>query len=176
METSIPEDQLALVKAVTEESRDGIVIYDASGSVLHENPSASGLLSEIAEGTSDELNKFCVNAIRLHRRQEVRLNGFVLIASPLRSRTRERIGILTIRHSTHVPTCIELRERFGLSARQAEVAVFLLERHTDVEIARMLGISWHTVRSHVEKIFSMLGCHSRREAAEILRGSVNDAR
>jgi ATP/maltotriose-dependent transcriptional regulator MalT len=52
---------------------------------------------------------------------------------------------------------------------KAEVAVLLADRRTDAEIAAALGISWHTVRSHVERIFRALQCHTRREAATKLR-------
>jgi two-component system, NarL family, nitrate/nitrite response regulator NarL len=55
-----------------------------------------------------------------------------------------------------------------LSAREAEV-LLLLERHlaTD-EIARMLDISEHTVRSHVKSLLGKLGVSSRREAVDAL--------
>jgi DNA-binding NarL/FixJ family response regulator len=55
-----------------------------------------------------------------------------------------------------------------LSAREAEV-LLLLERHlaTD-EIARMLEISEHRVRSHVKSLLGKLGVSSRREAVDAL--------
>ena len=68
-----------------------------------------------------------------------------------------------------LPDAESLRVRFGISRREAEVAVLLADRRTDAEIAAALGISWHTVRSHVERIFRALGCNTRREAATKLK-------
>jgi len=65
---------------------------------------------------------------------------------------------------TTVPPSIAER----LSAREIEV-LLLLERHlaTD-EIATELGISEHTVRSHVKSLLAKLDVSSRREALEAL--------
>jgi DNA-binding CsgD family transcriptional regulator len=50
----------------------------------------------------------------------------------------------------------------GLTAREAEITLRLAEGLTDPEIARALGISTHTVRHHVERIFLKLGIRSRK--------------
>jgi len=52
--------------------------------------------------------------------------------------------------------------RFGLTAREAEVARLLARRATNREIADQLRVSPHTVRHHVESVFAKLGIHSRR--------------
>jgi DNA-binding CsgD family transcriptional regulator len=55
--------------------------------------------------------------------------------------------------------------RFGLTAREAQVARLLAHRATNREIAQQLDVSPHTVRHHVESIFAKLGVHSRRVVA-----------
>ena len=55
--------------------------------------------------------------------------------------------------------------RFGLTARETEVARLLARRATNREIAEQLDMSPHTVRHHAENIFAKLGIHSRRSAA-----------
>jgi DNA-binding CsgD family transcriptional regulator len=56
-----------------------------------------------------------------------------------------------------------IRERFGLSARQAEVAVLMARRRTYKEIAHALGIRPNTARRHCEQVLARLGVHSRDE-------------
>ena len=156
-------DHLELLKAIIDESRDGVRLFDSSGSVLHQNSVAREMLSE---NVAPIVREVCLSAIELGVKRQAQLNGFMMSAVPLPSSfTDEPIGMLTIWPRPSSLDVAELRERFGFSAREAEVATFLVERCTDAEIAKELGISWHTVRSHVERIFELLDCHSRREAA-----------
>jgi DNA-binding CsgD family transcriptional regulator len=46
---------------------------------------------------------------------------------------------------------------WGLTSREAEIALALAQGGPDLSIARTLGISPHTVRHHAEHIFSKLG-------------------
>ena len=52
-----------------------------------------------------------------------------------------------------------------LSAREREVLWFLADGLSNQEIARLLGISRHTVKSHVVHIFNKLGVNDRTQAA-----------
>jgi len=51
----------------------------------------------------------------------------------------------------------------GLSARERDVVVGVLEGRTSGEVADDLGISTHTVNDHLKSIFAKAGVHSRRE-------------
>jgi DNA-binding NarL/FixJ family response regulator len=51
-----------------------------------------------------------------------------------------------------------------LTARETEVVQLLAEGLSNKEIARRLGVSEHTVKSHVDAILGKLGAHSRTEA------------
>ncbi|MBI3416609.1 MAG: response regulator transcription factor [Verrucomicrobia bacterium] len=58
----------------------------------------------------------------------------------------------------------------GLSAREHEVLILLLQNKSDKEIAQVLNISQSTVHAHSSKVFAKLGAHSRAEAvAKFLR-------
>jgi DNA-binding CsgD family transcriptional regulator len=72
-------------------------------------------------------------------------------------------GLVALERTTPLlPTCAALRARFGLTAREAEVALHLATGARDEDVARDLGVSAHTVRHHAERIFQKLGIHSRK--------------
>jgi DNA-binding CsgD family transcriptional regulator len=62
-----------------------------------------------------------------------------------------------------------LRERFGLTGRELEVARLLAAGRRNAAIAAELGISPHTARHHTQHILAKLGVHSRAEAGALLR-------
>lgn len=66
------------------------------------------------------------------------------------------------------PEIEDIRLRFGLSPRQAEVAALLARRMTDKEIAAQLGVSRHTARRHVELVLIRLRVHGRAEVSDLL--------
>lgn len=55
-------------------------------------------------------------------------------------------------------------EEVGLSARESEVLSYIAKGFSFAEIARLLGLSPHTVTTHVKKIYQKLAVHSRGEA------------
>ena len=63
-----------------------------------------------------------------------------------------------------------LRDRFGLTARQVDVARLLGEGRTNHEIAEQLGVSYFTVRSHTEQVLAKLGVASRAAVGALLYG------
>lgn len=161
-----PSHHLELLKAIIEESRDGVRLFDSRGSVLHENSVAREMLSG---NVADVVRDVCLSALQIGAKRQAQLNGFMMSAVPLPPGVMdEPIGMLTVWPRPHQLDVAELRERFRFSVREAEVAILLADRRTDAEIAEELGISWHTVRSHIERIFELLGCHSRRDAAKRL--------
>jgi DNA-binding CsgD family transcriptional regulator len=66
-----------------------------------------------------------------------------------------------------------IREEFGLTDREAEVAVLLADRRRNAEIARALGISVHTARHHVERVLLKLGGCKRRDVPRVLRARLD---
>ncbi|MDX1530604.1 MAG: helix-turn-helix transcriptional regulator [Rhodothermales bacterium] len=64
-----------------------------------------------------------------------------------------------------LPAATTARARFGLTAREAEVAHLLARGLTDAEVAEQLGVSWHTARKHAERVLQKLGVSSRAAVA-----------
>jgi DNA-binding CsgD family transcriptional regulator len=61
----------------------------------------------------------------------------------------------------------------GLSSREAEILLRLMDGLSNKEIAHRLFISVHTVHSHVAKIYRKLGVYGRIEAINLLRNQAN---
>jgi len=74
----------------------------------------------------------------------------------------------------HVVDGAELARRFGLTAREADVAHMLRDRRTNAEIARRLGISEHTARHHTERVLAKLAVRSRRQVAARLAAAISE--
>ena len=56
-----------------------------------------------------------------------------------------------------------------LTTRQRQLLELVADGLSNVQVARMLGISAHTVRTHLQQIYVRLGVASRGEAAALLR-------
>ena len=61
-----------------------------------------------------------------------------------------------------------VRESFGLSAREAEVAELIARGNTVAHIAELLFVSENTVRTHSKRIYVKLGIHKRQELIELV--------
>ena len=61
-----------------------------------------------------------------------------------------------------------LSERYGLSARECEVAELLIAGRTSPYIAEKMSIGLSTVNTHVRHIFEKTGVHSRQEFLDLM--------
>jgi DNA-binding NarL/FixJ family response regulator len=62
-----------------------------------------------------------------------------------------------------------LRLLYGLTSREAEVAILLVQGRSNSAIAEQLKISPHTARHHTQRILVKLEVHSRAAAGAKLR-------
>jgi DNA-binding CsgD family transcriptional regulator len=94
--------------------------------------------------------------------------------------------IAAIRHPHTGRRILSLEEKirsaharpFGavLSNREQEVLEWLEQCKSNAEMALILGISEHTVRHHIERIFVKLGVENRRAAMTCAQGARTGAR
>jgi DNA-binding NarL/FixJ family response regulator len=63
----------------------------------------------------------------------------------------------------------QLQVEYGMTPREVEVALLLVEGCSNLTVARRLGISPHTARHHTQRVLGKLGVHSRAEAGARLR-------
>jgi DNA-binding CsgD family transcriptional regulator len=89
----------------------------------------------------------------------VRVSGDVPFEARL---VRSPVGphVLWIRQPRRL-TVKDVVEALGLTTRQAQVALLLVDGYTNAAIARRLGLAESTVRRHMEAIFDRLGVRSR---------------
>ena len=78
--------------------------------------------------------------------------------------------LITIRADLHAvfPSTDVLRQRFGLTAREAEVALLVAEGHANAVIADRLFVAMGTVKRHVESVLAKLEVPSRAAVAACL--------
>ena len=168
----------------------GMLVYDAiTGRELHRNPALGTLRSHDPEfGMVEQRARALARALhRVHRSgtrgqpgrsgnealpglRNVRTAGgrYSLRASflPAAVYAREQVVLVSVEHhGIALPGAAVLRERFGLTARQAQVALRLAQGDSNAELAAALGVSPHTVRHHSERIFEKLQIHSRKALA-----------
>jgi DNA-binding CsgD family transcriptional regulator len=70
-----------------------------------------------------------------------------------------------------LPTVEQLGSEFGLTPREAQVALLLADRRSNKEIANVLEVTSHTASRHTEKILCKLGIGSRKYVRETLSRS-----
>jgi DNA-binding CsgD family transcriptional regulator len=107
---------------------------------------------------------------------EMELSGryyrLVLSRAPAGTLLRDdAVLVLMDRESSALPTTQELRISFGLRGREPQVALLAAEGLSNVDIARRLRLSAHTVRHYLERVLDRLGLHSRKALALRLLGS-----
>lgn len=61
-----------------------------------------------------------------------------------------------------LPSAAALRRHFGLTSRQAEVALLMARGCSNREMAADLSLSPHTVRHHAQRVLEKMGLHSRK--------------
>lgn len=88
----------------------------------------------------------------------------------------QTVVVVVASPESRVPTCAELRRDFGLTKREAEVALLLAARRSNKEIATHLSIANKTAWRHTERVMSKLNTGDRRDVARVLLHGEGDAR
>ena len=63
-----------------------------------------------------------------------------------------------------------LRSRFGLTAREAEVLLWIARGKSNRDIGEILALSPRTVNKHLEHVYVKLGVENRASAAAVALG------
>jgi len=163
---------------------EAVLLMDSAGRELHRTPELGRLLDR---EQGDQLLRFMRDTgSRIATSRDV-LESFSAASCRYRAGEREyevRVAtsdeLLDGRHRAvlvtltaapgSTPRLEELRARFNLTRRQAQVALLLAQRKSDREIASELCISPHTAHHHTEAVYLKLGVHSRAEVQARIGG------
>ncbi|MEP6781270.1 MAG: helix-turn-helix transcriptional regulator [Gemmatimonadaceae bacterium] len=164
-------------------STDGMTLILPDGQTLHQNPSLRRMIA--MEDASNSIESAIEKCAAASVRRTMNWNSptgstmvqgqhgreYTLYASALSGTfgIPQHTTLVTVIEATaQLPLVGEIQRRFGLTSRQAQVARLLAGRLSDAEIASRLGVSWHTIRSHVDHIFVAMRVNSRQQIAELI--------
>lgn len=82
-------------------------------------------------------------------------------------------GLSGVRKDTN-DKCNELAERYGLSSRESDVFVLLARGYGRRYIADELFIAEGTVSTHINRIYSKMGVHTKQEFLNLVQAMRND--
>ena len=182
----------ALLDAIPE----AVLMYDGSGGLVHANPRAAelfGMPGAAGPGASVRTeaqrmawalaasaqramaqSKSNGGAAATEAVREVRADGRVYrlrgtLASGWMPGGEAGVLVTAAFELVNPLTDIELRSRYGLSAREIEVARLVASGLSNQEVAEKLGVSYFTARNHVERLLSKLGVGNRSRVGAVLR-------
>jgi DNA-binding CsgD family transcriptional regulator len=168
---------------VLEAMREGLMLVEATGRVLHETPAIERLLAD--EWERDRVRSAMLACAR----------GLVALGGTRRGGTSE---LDTAQHRYRIRGCYAgdelagsstvlvaldrvgpspapddsaLRLRFGLTPREIQVTRLLAAGRRNDDVAASLQISPHTARRHTERVLAKLGASSRAAVGALLRGA-----
>jgi DNA-binding CsgD family transcriptional regulator len=180
-----------LLTQLTGALAEGVVLFDERARVVYANPAFRQLLAE--EPDAARIERECAHAGRLvltvarpmrakSRREEIigpgakglrtsaaayQLRGVLLGPGVL---GLGPMALVVLERTTPGRRSVEgLRAQFHLTPRELGVSRLLAEGRSNEAVARLLGVSIHTARRHVEHVLLKLGVHSRAAVGAKLR-------
>jgi DNA-binding CsgD family transcriptional regulator len=178
----------ALLDAIPE----AVLMFDAQGGLVHANPRAAelfGMPGSMGSGSqvrteaqrmawtlaaSAQRSAAAATAAGTQTNREVRADGRVYrlrgtLATGWSPAGEPGVLVTAAYELVNPLTDLELRSRFGMSAREIEVARLVANGLSNAEVAEQLGVSYFTARNHVERLLSKLGVGNRSRVGAVLR-------
>lgn len=175
----------AALTASLDEQPGGTLVFDSSGRLLHRNRMFASLVATrdderliarageaMARGIFAPVPADLVRPDAVSRTVATRAGRFQLHAARMPEGMFALGATVLVTVTAAAAPLLDrtaVRNRYGLTRRQAEVALLLTDRKTNDEIADALCVSPHTARHHTEAVMGKLGARSRREVARIVR-------
>lgn len=157
------------LESLLDEVETGLAVYAVGGTrELARNRVLRRLLSE--EPERERLMQGVLEAARTrqHRELTLRSTTYRFVATFLSPGVFDRSGVVLVlvdRAAVRLPPVAQVVGRFGVTRRQAQIALLAAEGLSNQAIGERLGVSHHTVRHHLEQVFDRLGVNTRRSMA-----------
>jgi DNA-binding CsgD family transcriptional regulator len=166
---------------------EAVLMFDADGGLVHANPRAAELFGMPGSaGTGSQVRTEAQrmawalaaaaqrNGATGQTDREVRADGRVYrlrgtLATGWMPANEPGVLVTAAFELVNPLTDLELRSRYGLSAREIEVARLVATGLSNQEVAEKLGVSYFTARNHVERLLSKLGVANRSRVGAVLR-------
>lgn len=176
---------------------DAVLLFDATGAMVHANSSALEFMSPSTGATIFDTERMRTEATQVAKHINALMRhagvGAPTIAPSAATREiRTQAGTITVRgalapawmfgrdHGVIVTlerkaarglTDEETRMRFGFTARELEVARHVAEGLSNQALAERLGVSFFTARNHVERVLTKMNASSRAQVGALLRAT-----
>jgi DNA-binding CsgD family transcriptional regulator len=151
-----------------------VIVVDPRDEIEVVTPAASARLDDFPQRASGRLPSAILVAVAAARAAgssgaRLRVRGrsgawWLVSATTLESQANGRAKVVaTIEEARTAEVVPLVVAALGLSPRERDVLIGVLEGQTSVEVADALGISSHTVNDHLKSIFGKADVRSRRE-------------
>jgi DNA-binding CsgD family transcriptional regulator len=149
-----------------------VIVVDREGRVHSATPAAQAWADALEAPHRVAIALRTVSSAAVHgathahaRLRDERGDWVVLRASPLAPATGDRAELVAVTVETATPNEMRrlLLAAYGLSPREQDVSLEVLDGRSTDEIAARLYISPHTVQDHLKAVFTKVGVRSRRE-------------
>lgn len=149
-----------------------VLIIDAGNQLTHQSPAARAAIDELGGWDHGSLPANVLAVVASTRtnstHSETQTQGrhghwLSLRAAPLDGPPDRRDVVVTIEPTPRTTLSRLALTAHGLTVREEEVALLVLQGADTTAIATALHLSPHTVQDHLKKVFTKLGVTSRRE-------------
>lgn len=149
-----------------------LVSTDASGRLLWSTPRAEQLLHELMPAEQGFTPEFAAKLASLRGEQQTQvlaLGGrrfeFSFVSSTGPDEYLYRLREVADPEAVQLAQTLQLQQALALTAREAEVLLWISRGKANRDISEILSISPRTVNKHLEQVFEKLGVENRASAA-----------
>ncbi len=141
-----------------------IFLFDKTGDFLHQNSNAGIIEEELSEAAYHSFREQ-ISLLSKRKISQTEWGPFSLSTLSLASPHDLRPVRAVMAYRSTLPRIDAgvLAKKYLLTPREAEVCLLVFKGFADQQLASALGISFHTVRTHLKRVFSKLGVSSRSE-------------